>query len=197
MYEDMFSKSLKPIIKFTSKNKLFTERNKFEPHHKSTVDIYNQEVIKSKINNELKFTNFYSYGTDVSIKNRLEDLSCDLSIIKERDFDTNVNFNNNRIADIIKLSIPDFDVKDVEKGEVRKVSLTDSFGCKTGVRVYFLLDPVSSTYQIIVIDLFHLVIPSQHKDKKGNRKGKEKMLNETFNKNKNNKECISNFFNYG
>lgn len=128
--------------------------------------------------------------------NRLDALSSDLNIIKECDLEDTINFNDDRIAEIIKLFITDFDVNDLETDEVGKVSLKDSFGKNTGVRVYFIVDSLKLEYKVILIDIFHLVIPSQHTTKKGRKIDREKKLNTTFNENRSNNKCISDFFNY-
>lgn len=194
----MFLKSLKPKINFAEKrsNSFKSSGVNLKPTEEKKVVVYNESVIQSKLNERYKFTNYYSDRTDAEIMNRLDALSSDLNIIKECDLEDTINFNDDRIAEIIKLFITDFDVNDLEADEVGKVSLKDSFGKNTGVRVYFIVDSLKLEYKVILIDIFHLVIPSQHTTKKGRKMDREKMLNTTFNENRSNNKCISDFFNY-
>lgn len=194
----MFLKSLKPKINFAEKrsNSFKSSGVNLKPTKEKKVVVYNENVIQSKLNERYKFTNYYSDRTDAEIMNRLDALSSDLNIIKECDLEDTINFNDDRIAEIIKLFITDFDVNDLEADEVGKVSLKDSFGKNTGVRVYFIVDSLKLEYKVILIDIFHLVIPSQHTTKKGRKIDREKMLNTTFNENRSNNKCISDCFNY-
>lgn len=188
----MFKKSL-GVNKFTSKRKIigFNERNsnKFKPAKEKEVRIYNENVIKSKRDKTLKFTNFYSDNTDGSIINRMEDLGNNLDILRELNIENEVNFNNDRIKNIIKLFIDDFEIDDLGEDEVKKITLVDAFGMSGTVRVYFILSKNFESYEIIAIDLFHLLIPSSHRGK-----NKHQVLQDNYSKNRNNDKCISNYF---
>jgi hypothetical protein len=195
MLDDLFTKSLKPQNDLLERKKRsFSERHqdKFKPEKKKEVKFYNEQTIKSVHNKDLKFTNFFSGKTKCNVLQRLYELSKDLSVIRSLS-PTTVNFNRKRIAQIIKLYIDDFDPKDLEEDKVMKVTLEDSLGQQDGVRLYFLLNKTFDAYEIILIDLFHLVIPSKHR-KKGRMIDRESMLNITYNQNKNNNKCISCYF---
>lgn len=188
----MFSKSLGPN-KFTTQRKIvgFNERNnpKFKPAKEKDVRIFNPNVIQSQKSDKLKFTNFFSDHTDGSIINRIYELSNDLDILKSGNIEMEVNFNNDRIVNIIKLFISDFDVESLGEDKVRKVTLVDPFGMKGQVRVYFIISNDFNSYEIIAIDLFHLLIPSKHGGKSSDR-----MLNLTYESNKNNNRCLTSIF---
>lgn len=188
----MFKKSLSVDI-FTSKRKIigFNERNssKFKPAKEKEVRIYSENVIKSKSDESLKFTNFYSDNTDGSIIGRIEELGTNLDILREQNIDTEVNFNNSRIKNIIKLFIDDFVVDDLGEDEVKKVTLVDAFGMSGTVRVYFILSKSFESYEVIAIDLFHLLIPSSYRGK-----SKNEVLLRNFRRHKNNNKCISDYF---
>lgn len=188
----MFSKSL-GSNKFTTQRKIigFNERNnpKFKPSKEKEVRIYSPNVIKSQKSDKLKFTNFYASHTDGAIINRLSELSSDLDVIKSGNIEMDVYFNDNRIESIIKLFIVDFDIDNLGQDKVRKVTLIDPFGMKGQVRVYFIISNDFNSYEIIAIDLFHLLIPSSH-----NGKSSEQMLNSTYESNKNNNKCLTDMF---
>lgn len=198
MFDNLFSKSLKTKIDLSDRRKRgFSERHqvKFKPHENKDVKFYNGQTIKSMYDKELKFTNYYSNKTKSEVLQRVEELSEDLSIV--RNFSPNtIDFNKKRIERIIKLYINDFDSSDLEEDKVMKVTLGDSLGQQDGVRLYFLLNTKLDAYEILLIDLFHLVIPSDLKDRKGKIIKQDKVLNSTFSDNQNNQICISDYFNY-
>src|SRR5690625_3363308 len=103
----MFLNSLKPKIELPSRID-FNERHdeKFKPKTEKEVRLYHKEVIKSKVNDKLKFTNFYSDVTGPEIINRVNDFRENLNVIKECAIEDPVNFNEDRISDIIRLFIP-------------------------------------------------------------------------------------------
>jgi len=101
-----------------------------------------------------------------------------------------VNFNNTRITDILNLNLFDFDPKALKNDAIVKVDLRNEFNQQDGVRIFVFMDFKNKAYDIIMVDLFHLVIPSKHK-----KKDKHTVLNGTYQKNKRNDQCISSVIN--
>ena|SRR5690625_2949794 len=197
MYDDLFLKSLdknKKKYDLTDRIKrTFKERNreKFQPKKDREVNFFNPEVVKSKIDKKLKFTNFYSNTTHFAVKERINELSEDLSIIRDC-IPEEVNLND-RIIDIIKLFIPDFEVQLIEDDQIMKVRLENQLGQQDGVRIYYLLNEKFDAYEIIIIDLFHLVIPSRLKVR-NKILSKGQAMNKVFQENVQNDICISTLF---
>lgn len=196
MLDKLFLKSLPKIDGSDRINRSFSERHqeRFKPKEEKKVTLYNDEAVISKFDQSLKFTNYLSVKMESSISMRLEELGQDLSLVKETGSFEPINFSKERITNIINLYLIDFNPGELEEDKVMKVSLRDSFGKKEGVRVYFILNNSLDVYEIILIDVFHLLIPSRHRDKKGRVFDADKMMNVTFEEHRNNKECISDFF---
>lgn len=195
---NLFSKSLKTKIDLSDRKKRsFSERHreKFKPKKEKEVKLFSEDIIKSVNNKSLKFTNHYSSLTSFEILKRVEDLSDDLTVIRTLPM-TTVEFNDDRITKIIQLYIEDFAPKELNEDVVMKVSLVDSFGLQDGVRIYFIMNETFDAYEIILIDLYHLVIPSNHTTRNKKRITKKEMLNRTYEKNINNEKCISDYFHY-
>lgn len=189
--DNLFLKSLKGKGKFNPKflpNRKFSQSNddRFKPTQPKEVRFFNREVTKSKRCEKLKFTNFLSNspGTEVY---RLESLVYDVSVLNNMRT-SSVRFNNKRITDILNLNLIDFNPRALNDDSIVKVDLRNEFNQQDGVRIYVYMDTKNGAYDIIMIDLFHLVIPSKHK-----KKNKHTVLNETYKINQHNKQCISSF----
>jgi hypothetical protein len=164
---------------------------------KSNIDFLDERVKKSKISKEDKFTNYLSASTPTSVTFRIDELFKDPSIINNVRAGT-VELNKEKIVNCISLY---FDLSNEENPVIFKSQISDSFDAQTGVRVYAVVDvniddeQPKAEYKIVLIDPFHLTIPSAHVDKrKKKKKSKQQMEQETFNKNANNDICMSDYF---
>ncbi|NIK12887.1 hypothetical protein [Alkalibacillus almallahensis] len=192
--------SLKPQIdtakvsgyRFANKEARFKgERTKLEPSKKTEVKPFNEFSFKSKYNSDLEFTNFYREDTDQKLKKRINELSEDFSVTLKGET-RGVEFDKDRIKEILELFVGEFHEDDLSEDEIVKVRLYDPFGYPTEIRVYLTLDTSdldNKVYYVLMVDLFHLVIPSSH-----NGKQSEVVKQETFEHNKDNNKCISEFF---
>lgn len=193
MLDNMFLKSIKGESKFVPEvfhDRKFSQSNddRFKPAEPKEVRFFNREVTRSKQSEKLKFTNFLSSSPGNEFY-RLESLVNDVSVLNNMKTDT-VNFNNKRITDILNLNLFDFNPRALNDDSIVKVDLRNEFNQQDGVRIYVYMDTNSGAYDIIMVDLFHLVIPSKHK-----KKDKHTVLNETYRKNERNDQCISSVIN--
>lgn len=193
MFDDLFIKSVKDNIKVLP-NKKFTERHsdKFQPREEREVRVYSEQVLKSKKNHSLKFTNFLPKKATTEVIIRLYDLRKNPNIVRELDMEP-VTFSDKRIEKIIRLFIDDFEQEDLEDEQVAKVTMKDTLGKTSPVRVYFIFNHKLRVYEIILIDLYHLVIPSKHPNKKGKLMSKERVLEKNYRTNEYNNVCISKY----
>lgn len=201
MFNDLFMKSIKPEINIKDRiSRDFSERNlqSFLPKNPKEVQLYNDRAVHSIFNEELKFTNYISSHISSDIQIRITELSENLNIIRNFDLDP-VNFNNSRITDIIALCVEGFNPEELEDDSIMKVSLKDSFGENNGVRVYLIINNHLDLIEILLIDPFHLLIPSKHRVKRGRSRGKfytsQEMLEKNFRENRNNDISLAQMFN--
>lgn len=198
MFDGLFTKSLKPKIYVTDRiARKFSERNaeKFIPDDPKKVKPYNDIIFESMYEKELMFTNFICDKIPSNIKIRLTELGEDLNIIRDYDLEP-VTFNDDRIANIFSLYIAGFNTDELTKDEIMKVSLNNAFGERKGVRVYLRMN--MEVIELLLIDPFHLVIPSRYQIKKRKKMKSytaEEMKKRTFLENQNNSVCISELFN--
>ncbi|MFZ3590004.1 hypothetical protein ACOI1C_12165 [Bacillus sp. DJP31] len=93
-----------------------------------------------------------------------------------------------------------FDITNEEDSVIFKSQLLDSLGNQTGVRVYAVADVnvdddhPRAEYKIVLIDPFHLVIPSEFRDPRRGRLTKSQMEAEVYNKNIQNNISMHQFF---
>jgi hypothetical protein len=163
------------------------EANGFKEHVgkiQSNIDFLGNHIKKSTMSRDLMFTNYLSPRTPVEITARISELFDDPTIINNVRAG-NVDLNE-KILNCIKLYHDEIDENEV----VFKSQLADAFGNQSGVRVYAIVEvdkeELKAIYNIVLIDPFHLVIPSQH-----DGRSKEQMERETFNNNHQNRMCMS------
>ena len=152
----------------------------------SDFAFYSEDVKRSKILPDYKFTNYVSANVSQDVKIRFQELASDPSIIQDRASGVDRNIKIDKcIALYVNLGNED--------PLIFKSTLHTSVGVPTTVRVFSKVDLVrqdsgknKALFRIILIDPFHLVIPSQHK---GIEKGI--MEDQVFNENRNNTICMS------
>lgn len=162
---------------------------------KSSINFLGKHVKESKKLDDDMFTNYLSPKTHHSITTRIHDLFMDPTII-----------NNIRVGEIdvinekIKKCVGLYFSINEEDTIIFKSQLLDSLGNQTGVRVYAIADVniddehPRAEYKIVLIDPFHLVIPSEHYDSKRGRLLKSQMEKETYNNNMHNKISMHEYF---
>jgi hypothetical protein len=156
------------------------------------IEFYSREVKSSKRIPEHKFTNFIRRDTKSDIKVRIQDLVSDPLLIADKV--NQVNVSNEKIRSCINLYC---DINADDEELIFKSDIQGLLQLQDGVRVYSKLelsfenDEPNATYQIILIDPFHLVIPSEL-----NGKPKDQVETEVYNVNAGNGICISTLFEY-
>ncbi|WP_379128851.1 hypothetical protein [Paenibacillus sp. sgz500958] len=134
------------------------------------------------------FTNFISETTSESIKTSIYDIFDNPNI-----FDTpnagEVEFNNKKIEECLKLYIDPFPASLL----FIKSNLVDAMGIPKQVRVFSVMETISNPEpkaisKIVLIDPFHVVIPSKH-----DGKTKEEVERDTFRSNKDNYLCMNDY----
>lgn len=166
--------------------------NKIEIDLKKGIDkevvFYSEEVIFSKTNNKLKFTNYIADVKQQNKINAMHNFAKNYSLIKENTDDaTNLEYND-RMISILSLYLK-------EKTEsissvLVKSDIREGLGIQEGLRVYWYYDLTDEKIKIVCIDPQHLVLPSRHKGK-----NKDEMMTVTFNQTINSKNhCISKYF---
>ncbi|WP_138752749.1 hypothetical protein [Paenibacillus sinopodophylli] len=184
----LFEKTLTPPLVRVATNHFKT--NGFlgdETDIASEVYYYNEDVKKSKINQDIKFTNYVSNRTDQEIKIRIQELADNPSVITSH---ADIVNRNTKIDQCLALYVNL--VADPQLG-VFKTNLQNTLGTRTMVRVFSVADLVTqddgklkALFRIVLIDPFHLVIPSEHQGV-----SKEIVEQRTFNDNRSNTICMS------
>ncbi|WP_079475630.1 hypothetical protein [Marinococcus halophilus] len=153
------------------------------------LDIHfaNEYVKRSEFDEDIKFTNHISRSTDRAKIDSVKKLFLDANAI---DTDgTEVQLTDPKIEKCIGLY---YQMDDEDKDNVFKAHLTLSSDNESGVRVFGIAslreteDKAKLSIKIVVIDLFHLVIPSRY-----NGYSKEEAERVNFNQNRSNRICIS------
>lgn len=199
------NRTTKKGIGKASSNKLTSENNPIkpnknilEPTKKREIKLYSEDVIGSKriVNTPEDFTNFLNNECVTQFKNeinpyigRLEKIYSDLN--ESRSVGTVPN--HERIKKILGLYLNNedkerldiaVDIKNGEFNEILKIKPRAMDGqLSTSLRLFILLK--NNTYQVILIDPLHLVIPSKvqrdqdiYKNNKGNGASMEKSIKE-------------------
>lgn len=200
MSDGLFTKS----IKHKSSDKKFCQyrhlelfaKRKFESEGftksvksiKSNIEFLNDDVKKSVLSSEHLFTNYLSEHTPASISNRIIELFDNPSIVN------NVRTDNVDINDKVRNCINLYhNISEDDNPVIIKSQLSDQFNEQVGVRVYIIVDIAEdgekAEFKIVLIDPFHLVIPSKDKGK-----SKEIVEKENFHLNKNNRICMNDYF---
>lgn len=150
-------------------------------------EFYNEKVKRSQNLNEYKFTNYISKNISPDIKLRIQELASDLTIVQN---DVEPVRRNDKIDKCLGLYI---DLSQETDPYLFKSRLRTSVGVLTPVRVFTKADLVrrddgknKALFRIVLIDPFHLVIPSEH-----DGMTKEQMEDRVFKQNMNNKDCMS------
>ncbi|WNF35220.1 hypothetical protein RJD24_12150 [Bacillaceae bacterium IKA-2] len=156
--------------------------------YKTEFNFYNNNVKKSRINKDLLFTNYLSNRTPRDITDILYQFHQDPSIIERGKIDQ-VRLNRSKIKQCLSIY---YELQEEEEEYVFKANIETLSAQKIEVRIYCVVDLDSESkhinVNIITIDPFHLVIPSDHR-------GEDKLVVEkrTFDSNSQNKICISNY----
>jgi hypothetical protein len=192
---NLFSKSLdtKPSIDFLKMARRnvpgkFIDTTK-EP--RIVFELLSADSNKSKIDRPLHFTNFISTRTNHNILFRLEEIFRDLRVLQSKEI-TSVDLRD-RIIQILNLYNFQPSGDQVET-DVVKVDVKGVLGVQDGVRVFLTFDHqmVEDEYiifsKIILVDLYHLVIPSHFQGRTP-----ERAKVHSFNQNLGNNICISNY----
>lgn len=148
---------------------------------------YNEDVKKSKNISKVKFTNFVKDSISSDLKARIQELSNDPTIIKSNAVTVDMNPKIHEcIEQYAKIDLH-------SEPLIFKSSLRDMLGNPTTVRIFSKVDIVykddghkKALFRIVLIDPFHLVIPSAH-----NGKSKEAMEEQVYNEHRGNVKCIS------
>lgn len=193
--KNLFSSSIKPKenISFQKmgvdklKSSGFTEST---AHILHVFELHNENVKHSKRIDELQFTNYLSNTTESAKRDKIAELGYDLSYI-DNDKGDQVRLND-RIKSCLALYIDQIEIDE----NIFKIDLSSFYSGQTGVRIFVKCEvsrndegQFKAAYKIIMIDPFHLVIPSQF-----NGFTKEYVMNKTFRENIGNNLCISTYF---
>lgn len=156
-------------------------------HLATTIEFYDEYIKKSKKLSDWKFTNFlHRINTPSRMTQRIYDLVQNPTIVDNSHISP-VDINE-KILNCIRAYVPHV----TEESLIIKSDLRDSFGDQVGVRVFLVFefpdnDPDAKVeFKIVLIDPFHLVIPSKHEGKT-----KEEMESLIYAENEGNSLCIS------
>jgi hypothetical protein len=147
------------------------------------IDFYSVDVMRSKASHDHQFTNFIKHSTDQAIKTGIFDILTNPGVIE-----------SSRAGEVEMkpeiLACLNLYVNPMPQGAiVLKCNMTDSLGNPKSVRVFVLMilqsEPLKMIYRIILVDPFHLVIPSLH-----NGMTKDEMKRTMYNENRDNKICM-------
>lgn len=174
------------FIKSTKKGKI---KKGFQEQTPS-IQLLSHDVRKSKKLHEYSFTNFLHNSTDQEVKSCVFDIIDNPSIIDTPNA-SEVTINE-KINECLKLYINPIPVGAL----IIKSNLVDALGVNRPVRVYSIMEfktdngSFKAESRIVLIDPFHLVIPSQHKGKP-----KDVVEREVYAANQNNQLCINDYVN--
>ncbi|MNW48901.1 hypothetical protein D3C74_262910 [compost metagenome] len=152
------------------------------------ISFFSNDVKKSKNLTENKFTNFLSNSTEQLIKTCIYDIFDNPNIIDTPNADA-VRFTDPKILNCLKL----YHATVSEECLIIKSNLIDEVGLPKPVRVFSIVEmqhtpEPKATSKILLIDPFHLVIPSEH-----GGQAKRVVEEQTFLKNKDNRICMNNY----
>ncbi|MBD8839504.1 hypothetical protein IFU39_16960 [Paenibacillus sp. CFBP 13594] len=152
----------------------------------ASYEFYSDEVKKSKKLPDSYFTNFLHESTKQEVKGGVISVFTDHSIVDTLKGDY-VRLNT-KIINCLRQYYPSL----TDNKEVFKSNLQDIAGNPRPVRIFSIADIDLSQhkclFQIILIDPFHLVIPSDH----GGLNSRE-MEQQAFNSNSRNEVCMSTY----
>lgn len=188
-----FNKTKRPVIEnkefIPSRDEFNSKKMGFDLSKRKEKEItfFNESVIFSKTNSNLKFTNFISDYKQQNKINIIQKFSDNLSLVKDNI--TTLRYDS-RMLSIFTLFL-DEETREISKeNKLVKSDIRGPLGIQDALRVYWFYDLVDEKIKIICVDPQHLVIPSKHEGKT-----KEQMKNETFSKTVNSKKhCISKYF---
>jgi hypothetical protein len=153
----------------------------------SDFEFYSDDVKRSKKLPDHKFTNYISTTVHQDIRMRLHALVEQPSIIEARA--TSVD-RNNKVDRCLELYV---DLSQETEPRLFKSTLETATGVPTTVRVFSKADLIKkdsgkfkAVFRIVLIDPFHLVIPSAHLGMT-----KEQMEDATYRQHQNNAKCMS------
>lgn len=157
----------------------------------TTITI-NENASKSTQDKKLLFTNFVSQNGHSEEKAFLCDLNNHISSIPSKNFDK--IYENDRFNDC--LSLNSIVIANNEEIHFYKLKISNSLNQTTPIRLIImytyekLLNEYLPKFELVFIDLFHLVIPSDHQNI-----SKDIVVQNVFRSNQNNDVCMSNFIN--
>ncbi|GIP60598.1 hypothetical protein [Paenibacillus woosongensis] len=151
------------------------------------ISFLNDDVKKSNKLHDYYFTNFISSKTEQSIKTCIYDIYSDPNVVDTPNA-SEVTINK-KIQECLKLYLPQVPVGAL----IIKSNLIDGLGAPKPFRVFSIMEfqhnPPKAISKIVLIDPFHLVIPSQH-----NGKQKRTVESEVYKSNMNNHICMYDYF---
>ena len=163
------------------KNGFEDQAKEFKPE----IQFFSEEVKTSKHNEDIKFTNFLNRATPEITKQLVRSVMQNPYIVAGRP-------DNVRITDKVKNCISLYATDIDDDPLVWKSDIRDASDQQKAVRVYTMFylpdnDPnAKPLFNIVIIDPFHLVIPSEYKGMT-----KVEMEHQVYNENRSNSICIS------
>lgn len=153
------------------------------------IEYYDESIKKSRKDEATLFTNYLSPSAKSSIKTTIYDIMSNPSLIDSPHGDVV------RMTDKVKQCIESYIGTIPQNSRIIKSNLIDAVGNPKEVRVFSLMTFVDepefrAISKIVLIDPFHLVIPSEHNGKK-----KEVVEREAFQQNKENSLCMLDYVN--
>ncbi|QLG38719.1 hypothetical protein HW560_11780 [Paenibacillus sp. E222] len=166
-------------------SKLKKQLDKITP----TFEFLNSDAKKSKSLPEHMFTNFLTDLTPGTIKTSIFDIFDNPSIVDTPNAGV-VRLTKPKIEACLNLYLDPLP----ENAYIVKSNLIDALGQPKHIRVFTIMEFVTepdlkAIYKIILIDPFHLVIPSKHGEK-----SKEEMEHDTYNHNRDNVLCMNDYY---
>ncbi|MFB4260538.1 hypothetical protein ACE106_15450 [Shouchella clausii] len=181
---------------------LSSERDKFKTSvlkTKSLQDMDDLDILffdervkaSKKLEREL-FTNFLNNKTDRDVIAKIVHIFNDPFYLK------NSSIDGISMTEKLHSCINEYVPINYEEAYIFKANVKGSLGDKSPLRVYLYLEVTPTAKQeelnkrlgIILLDPFHLAIPSRHKEGKKHYT-KEEMEKITYNRNKNNVKCMT------
>lgn len=179
---DLVNKDFLPTREDFINNRVEIDLKKATP---KKVTFFDEKVIYSITDNNLKFTNYISDARQQNKITAITSFAKDTSIIKES---FNVLDYNQRMLSIVSLILDD--KTDGIAQQLVKSDVRSNLDLQDGLRVYWYYDLSDEVIKIVCIDPQHLVLPSKH-----DGKPKDTVMIETYTQTVNSKKhCISRYF---
>lgn len=147
--------------------------NSLEPSKSRAISLVGEEILKSKKNHLLEFTNFLNKSTETACYNTLYKVVKDLNLgyVKNLIYEMDEGFQSefipkkleNRILNILRLYPENSDIMDLSS--VSKLKVESYNQQKVAFRIFVNITPTH--FQIILLDPLHFVMPSSRQYTKG------------------------------